>query len=259
MPPAALCTDIVAEPAPIAVDAPECPAPNRDPVTTSPSFRDFVANARTPYRCRDDGPARAWDERAVGVHVDASVSVDERAQIRAALDTWAAHTPVEFIDVAEPRVAGTIDVSVGHDGCTESFEAADLAHAFKPFADEPLAGDLHFNETWAPYVDLYTVALHESGHSLGLTHSDNPDAVMYPFYRGPVEGLHADDVAAIQSLYPGGPAVEAERFYNINGGVVGTCSASATPPGACGWALLALVAYLIGITGSSSGRSMHQK
>jgi Matrixin/Glucodextranase, domain B len=81
-----------------------------------------------------------------------------------------------------------------------------LAHTFYPFPlnNEPLAGDMHFDdsESWGvgTGVDLFSVALHEAGHALGLAHSTNPNAVMYPYYRQQT-GLTSDDIAAIQSLY----------------------------------------------------------
>src|SRR6185295_8222465 len=53
------------------------------------------------------------------------------------------------------------------------------------------------------------VALHEAGHSLGLGHSDNPTAVMYPYYRR-VTTLSAEDIESIQGLYAtqdGTPAI----------------------------------------------------
>jgi hypothetical protein len=49
-------------------------------------------------------------------------------------------------------------------------------------------------------TDLFTVALHEAGHALGLGHSDNPADVMYAYYRR-VGGLSQGDVAAILQLY----------------------------------------------------------
>ncbi len=49
-------------------------------------------------------------------------------------------------------------------------------------------------------TDLFSVALHEAGHALGLGHSDRPGAVMYPYYAQTTR-LTADDIAAIQSMY----------------------------------------------------------
>jgi hypothetical protein len=81
-----------------------------------------------------------------------------------------------------------------------------LAHTFYPAPPnaEPVAGDMHFDadENWriGQDTDLFTVALHEAGHALGLGHSANPGAVMYPYYRF-ATGLTADDIAGIRALY----------------------------------------------------------
>jgi len=52
-------------------------------------------------------------------------------------------------------------------------------------------------------TNLYTVAAHELGHSLGISHSKVVGALMYPYYAGydPNLRLHEDDIAAIQVVY----------------------------------------------------------
>lgn len=70
-------------------------------------------------------------------------------------------------------------------------------------------GDAHFDdaEFWTINsnrgTNLFQVAAHEFGHSLGLSHSDVRSALMAPFYRGyePVFRLDSDDIQGIQTLY----------------------------------------------------------
>lgn len=72
-------------------------------------------------------------------------------------------------------------------------------------------GDLHFDDeemftvekSQPGGVDLKWLALHELGHSLGLEHSSQKGAIMYPIYSGYHPGLHLhrDDILGIQQLY----------------------------------------------------------
>ena len=52
--------------------------------------------------------------------------------------------------------------------------------------------------------NLFLVAAHEFGHSLGLDHSKDPGALMFPIYTYTGKShfvLPDDDVQGIQSLY----------------------------------------------------------
>ena len=77
-----------------------------------------------------------------------------------------------------------------------------MAHAYFPV----YGGDAHFDDAEQWTIDsfrgtnLFQVAAHEFGHSLGLSHSDVKSALMAPFYRGyePYFRLDEDDIQGIQ-------------------------------------------------------------
>jgi hypothetical protein len=140
-------------------------------------------------------------------------------EIRRALGAWAQHGNVRFAPALDAQGDATIAIRFarGSHGDAYPFDGQGrvLAHTFYPSPPnpEPLAGDMHLDadETWGIGVntDIYTVVLHELGHALGIGHSDQPGAVMYPYYRS-LTALSADDIAAVQSLYgmplvPAGP------------------------------------------------------
>ena len=76
---------------------------------------------------------------------------------------------------------------------------------FPPPNGSTAAGDVEVNTALnfniGSTYDLYSVLLHETGHSLGLDHAKNPVEVMNPVYGGTRPGLSAGDIAGIQAIY----------------------------------------------------------
>merc|ERR1719189_3487015 len=95
----------------------------------------------------------------------------------------------------------------GEHGDGEPFDGpgGTLAHAFFP----RYGGDVHMDDTekWTLKThrgtDMFQTLVHELGHSLGLSHSDERSAIMAPFHKGymPNLKLDKDDILAIQELY----------------------------------------------------------
>ncbi|XP_069046772.1 matrilysin-like [Lepisosteus oculatus] len=129
--------------------------------------------------------------------------------VKTALRLWSKVTPLKFIRINK----GEADIMIKFASCRHGDDfpfdgpGGELAHAFAP--GKGLLGDAHFDrdETWSlgqSGINLLLVAAHEFGHSLGLGHSQDKDALMYPTYSYRNTAgfqLSRDDIAGIQSLY----------------------------------------------------------
>ncbi|KAM9383614.1 collagenase 3-like [Pholidichthys leucotaenia] len=188
---------------------------------------DTLAMMKKPRCGVPDGPVARfsifgnqfkWQQNSLTYRIenytpDMSVAeVDD--SIRRALQVWAKVTPLRFTRI----YSGTADIMISFGrqahGDFYPFDGPDgtLAHAFAPGSG--IGGDAHFDDdeqftfrSNTGYI-LFLVAAHEFGHSLGLTHSDDPGALMYPVYsyNDPETFiLPQDDVKGIQSLYGPNP------------------------------------------------------
>lgn len=136
------------------------------------------------------------------------------SEIIRAFDAWSSVANLTFTLVADGgedwNTTGTSgDMRFGGESLDGAFGT--LAHGYFPPANgNTAAGDIHFDsdDLWEigadgsgdGVFDIFTVALHEIGHALGLGHEPGILAVMNPFYAE-LGALQADDIAGIQFIY----------------------------------------------------------
>jgi hypothetical protein len=133
-----------------------------------------------------------------------------QSEVIRALTEWSRVANVVFHPESSATAARTVLIKFasGQHGDSWPFDGLGgaLAHTFYPVPINPesIAGDMHLDadENWhaGGDVDVYSVALHEAGHAIGLGHSDKPGDVMYPYYRNGMR-LSANDIGAARTLY----------------------------------------------------------
>nr|XP_014271580.1 matrix metalloproteinase-14-like [Halyomorpha halys] len=129
------------------------------------------------------------------------------SELKKAFRVWSDVTPLTFKQRSSGPVTIEIRFERGWHGDGGVFDGPGgvLAHASFPSNQ---GSYVHFDDsehwTFDSYrgTNLFQVAVHEFGHSLGLSHSEKESSVMAPYHRyQPNFELDEDDIAGIQALY----------------------------------------------------------
>ncbi|KAG7470572.1 hypothetical protein MATL_G00115270 [Megalops atlanticus] len=172
-----------------------------------------------------------WEKTVITYRVTQYTNDLSRSEVDATLakafKLYSDVTPLQF----EQIHSGTADIVIffkgGDHGDFYPFDGPNgvLAHANSPGLNQ--GGDTHFDEDelWTLSqrgVNLLLVAAHEFGHALGLDHSRDRKALMYPTYQYvDTEGykLPEDDRLGIQDLYAKDVAFffEGNQYWGIKG------------------------------------------
>ncbi|XP_047309556.1 metalloendoproteinase 5-MMP-like [Impatiens glandulifera] len=152
-----------------------------------------------------------WSKLRLSWTVAPGTRSDAINPITYALYSWQKVTKFNFIRSAAYR---NTDIQISFTSYpSEDYEPFLQISEMIAYSYLPPKGKLHFRADipwWngagrqAPWErDIETVAVHEMGHILGLMHSSDPSAVMWPYVKRGVtkRNLQHDDINAINALY----------------------------------------------------------
>ncbi len=157
--------------------------------------------------------SRPWNHKQITYRVLNTLqqfnAQDVKNTIRQAFQAWANVTPLTFTEVS-----GNADIEIRFGPIDGPLNV--LGETCPPYTSS-CSGQVQFDseESWvlgAPNgydsISFLAVASHEFGHAIGLLHSSDASALMYPSYSPYNLKPAADDIRGAQALYgPGGGGV----------------------------------------------------
>lgn len=182
---------------------PRCGVPDRPPGT------EALAAGRWAFT-----DLTHWVDPNIGTNLSGE---QWRSVLSAAWAQWSAVSPIRCQPSSNASGASCLHASGA--GSTAGFDGPGGVLAWAELPPSARFGGQLLNrydrgETWtagttANAIRALNVATHEIGHLLGLDHSNDPSALMAPFYDPDIRAPQADDIRRIRALYPvaapGGP------------------------------------------------------
>ncbi|KFU90953.1 Interstitial collagenase [Chaetura pelagica] len=180
-----------------------------------PDVRSYSTFPQSPRWWKDDVTYRILN------YTPDMLQADVEEAIAKAFQLWSSVTPLRFTRLYSGQADIMISFASGFHGDFYPFDGpgGTLAHAYPP--NTGIGGDAHFDEdeNWTKFTtysgyNLFLVAAHELGHSLGLGHSNVFGALMYPIYMARDTRdyrLPQDDIDGIQALYEVTPSKAPRR------------------------------------------------
>lgn len=174
----------------------------------------FDEFANQPANLRSFRPTSRWSKRqltwALADPLAGMDVTEQESAIARAFELWQSVSPLTFTRAASASQADIkFRFAAGDHGDPFPLDGPGnvLGHSF--FPGTSMAGEIHLcaGEPWSlspvsGSFDLFSTALHEIGHSLGLEHSLTDTAVMSPGYpAGGFTQLADQDIIAIRELY----------------------------------------------------------